>query len=145
MTVRGGRPGVTQRLVTFVVFCLLAGTLSVLLPQAAVATTVSDSFARANGALGSNWTTVSGAAAPQIVNDSLTVGTASALNSAYWSASTFGNDQFAQATMPDSSGTQYGPGIAVRLSSTKGYFLWYGNTPNTVSLWKMSSSTPGAR
>ena len=36
--------------------------------------------------------------------------------------------------MPDSSGTQYGPGIAVRLSSTKGYFLWYGNSPNTVSL-----------
>ena len=105
------------------------------------AATVSDSFARANGALGSNWTTVAGAAAPQIVNDSLTVGTASALNSAYWSANTFGNNQFAQATMPDSSGTQYGPGIAVRLSSTKGYFLWYGNTPNTVTLRKMSSST----
>ena len=83
----------------------------------------------------------SGAAAPQIVSDSLRVGTASALNSAYWSASTFGNDQFAQATMPDSSGTQYGPGIAVRLGSTKGYFLWYGNSPNTVSLWKMGSST----
>ena len=43
--------------------------------------------------------------------------------------------------MPDSSGTQYGPGIAVRLSSTKGYFLWYGNTPNTVTLRKMGSST----
>ena len=141
MAVRGGSQGASQRLVTFVVFCLLVGTLTVLLPQAAVATTVSDSFDRANGALGSNWTTVSGAAAPQIVSDSLTVGTASALNSAYWSASTFGNDQFAQATMPDSSGTQYGPGIAVRLSSTKGYFLWYGNSPNTVSLWKMGSST----
>ena len=107
----------------------------------AVATTVSDSFDRANGPLGANWTTVSGAAAPQIVNDSLPVGTASALNSAYWSASTFGDDQFAQASLPDSSGTSYGPGIAVRLSSTKGYFLWYGNSPNTVSLRKMSSST----
>ena len=75
------------------------------------------------------------------MNDSLTVGTASALNSAYWSASTFGDNQFAQASLPDSSGTSYGPGIAVRLSSTKGYFLWYGNSPNTVSLRKMSSST----
>jgi len=141
MAVRGGSQGASPCLVTFVVFCLLVGTLTVLLPQAALATTVSDSFDRANGALGSNWTTVSGTAAPQIVSDALRAGTASAANSAYWSASTFGNDQFAQATLPDSSGTQYGPGIAVRLSSTKGYFLWYGNSPNTVSLRKMSSSS----
>ena len=141
MAVRGGSQGASPCLVTFVVFSLLVGTLTVLLPQAASATTVSDSFDRANGALGSNWTTVSGTAAPQIVSDSLQVGTASAVNSAYWSASTFGNDQFAQASLPASSGTAYGPGIAVRLSSTKGYFLWYGNSPNTVSLWKMSSST----
>src|ERR1700734_1949867 len=141
MAVRGGSQGASPCLVTFVVFSLLVGTLTVLLPQAASATTVPDSFDRANGALGSNWTTVSGTAAPQIVSDSLQVGTASAVNSAYWSASTFGNDQFAQASLPASSGTAYGPGIAVRLSSTKGYFLWYGNSPNTVSLWKMSSST----
>ena len=81
----------------------------------AAALTASDNFYRANGGLGSSWTTVSGTAAPQIVSDILRVGTPSAVNSAYWSASTFGNDQFAQATMPDSSGTQYGPGIAVRL------------------------------
>ena len=107
----------------------------------AAALTVSDNFDRANGALGSSWTTVSGTAAPQIVSDTLQAGTASTPNSAYWSASTFGDDQFAQASLPDSSGTSYGPGIAVRLSSTKGYFLWYGNSPDTVSLWKMSSST----
>ena len=53
MAVRGGSQGASQRLVTFVVFCLLVGTLTVLLPQAAVATTVSDSFDRANGGLGS--------------------------------------------------------------------------------------------
>ena len=111
------------------------------LSNAALASTVSDNFDRADGALGSNWTTVSGTAAPRIVSDNLRAGTASALNSAYWSASTFGNDQFAQATLPDSSGTQYGPGIAVRLSSTKGYFLWYGNSPDTVSLWRMGSSS----
>jgi hypothetical protein len=110
-------------------------------PQAAFATSVSDNFSRANGALGSNWTTVAGTTSPRIVSNRLTVGTASTLNSAYWSASTFGSDQFAQATLPNSSATRYGPGIAVRLSSSRGYFLWYGSAANTVSLWRMDSST----
>ena len=100
-----------------------------------------DTFTRANGALGSNWTTVAGTAAPQIVSNTAQAGTASKVNSAYWSATTFGNDQFAQASMPNSSASQFGPGIAVRLSSSKGYFLWYGNTPNTVSLWRMDSAS----
>ena len=101
----------------------------------------SDNFDRADGALGSNWTTVSGTGAPKIVSNTLRVGTAGALSSAYWSASTFSSDQFAQASLPNSSGTQYGPGIAVRLSGSKGYFLWYGNSSNTVSLWRMDSSS----
>ena len=121
--------------------CLLAGPLPVLAPQQASAATVSDTFTRANGALGSNWTTVAGTAAPQIVSNTARPGTASKVNSAYWSATTFGNDQFAQATMPNSSASQFGPGIAVRLSSSKGYFLWYGNSPNTVSLWRMDSAS----
>ena len=128
-------------LVTLVVSCLLAGSVSVLVPQEASAATVSDNFNRANGPLGSNWTTVAGTAAPAIVSNTLRAGTASKVNSAYWSASTFGNDQFAQASLPNSSASQYGPGIAVRLSSSKGYFLWYGNSPNTVSLWRMDSAT----
>ena len=101
----------------------------------------SDNFDRADGALGSNWTTVSGTGAPKIVSNTLRVRTAGALSSAYWSASTFSSDQFAQASLPNSSGTQYGPGIAVRLSGSKGYFLWYGNSSNTVSLWRMDSSS----
>jgi hypothetical protein len=128
-------------LVPLVAFCLLAGTLSVLAPEHASAATVSDNFTRADGALGSNWTTVTGTKAPQIVSNTLRAGTASTLNSAYWSASTFGNDQFAQATLPGSSGSQWGPGLAVRLSSSKGYFLWYGNSANTVSIWRMDSAT----
>ena len=125
----------------FAVSCLFAGSLAVTLPQAASAATFSDNFDRADGGLGSNWTTATGTAAPAIVSNTLRPGTASKLNSAYWSASTFGNDQFAQASLPASSGTQVGPGIAVRLSSTKGYFLWYGNSSSTVSLWRMDSST----
>ncbi|HEX4254219.1 MAG TPA: alpha/beta hydrolase-fold protein [Streptosporangiaceae bacterium] len=135
----GRRAGV---LLASVMACaLLAGPLSVIFPQTADAATVADSFDRANGGLGSNWTTVAGTAAPQISGNTLHAGTASALNSAYWSASTFGADQFAQGTLPASSGGNYGPGLAVRLSSSKGYILWYGNATNTVSLWRMDSAS----
>jgi hypothetical protein len=63
------------------------------------------------------------------------------LNSAYWSADTFSGDQYAQASLPASSGRSFGPGIAVRLSGATGYVLWYGNSPNTVSIWRMDSSS----
>src|SRR6201995_6072401 len=126
-------------------YALLAGPLSVVFPQAADAATVSDSFDRANGGLGSNWTTVAGTAAPQISGNTLHAGTASSLNSAYWSASTFGADQFAQGTLPGSSGGNYGPGLSVRLSSSKGYILWYGNSANTVSLGRMDSGRSEGR
>ena len=128
-------------LASLVACCLLAGPLSVIFPQAADAATVSDSFDRANGGLGSNWTTTPGTAAPQISGNTLHAGTSGSLNSAYWSASTFGSDQFSQGMLPASSSGNYGPGLAVRLSGTKGYFLWYGNSGNTVSLWRMDSAS----
>lgn len=125
-----------------VVLILVLGALATpFLQQAANAAAVSDNFNRANGGLGSNWTTVAGTTAPKIVNKTVQPGTPGTLNSAYWSANTFGGDQFAQANLPNSSGSKYGPGIAVRLSSSKGYFLWYGNSPNTISIWRMDSAT----
>jgi len=111
------------------------------LQPSAHAATVSDNFNRANGGLGSNWSTVSGTTAPQITNNTAQPGSAGTLNSAFWSASTFGSDQYAAASFPNSSGTNYGPAIAVRLSSSKGYFLWYGNSASTVSIWRMDSSS----
>ena len=72
----------TVFLAGLVACCLLAGPLSVLVPQQASAATVSDTFTRANGALGSNWTTVAGTAAPQIVSNTARAGTASKVNSA---------------------------------------------------------------
>jgi hypothetical protein len=111
------------------------------LQRSAYAATVSDNFNRANGGLGANWTTVSGTSAPQVVNNTAQPGTPGTLNSAYWSANTFGGNQYAAASFPSSSGSNYGPAIAVRLSSSKGYMLWYGNTANTVSIWRMDSSS----
>jgi len=63
------------------------------------------------------------------------------LNSAYWSANTFGGNQYAAASFPNSSGSNYGPAIAVRLSNSTGYFLWYGKSADTVSIWRMDSSS----
>jgi len=121
---------------------LVLGLLALpILQSNAHAATISDNFNRANGGLGSNWTTVSGTTAPQIVNNTAQPGSAGTLNSAYWSANTFGSNQYAAASFPNSSGTNYGPAIAVRLSNSKGYFLWYGNSASTVSIWRMDSSS----
>jgi hypothetical protein len=121
---------------------LVTGLLTLpFLQPSAHAATISDNFNRANGGLGSNWTTVSGTTAPQIVNNTVQPGSAGTLNSAYWSANTFDGNQYAAASFPNSSGANYGPAIAVRLSNSKGYFLWYGNSDSTVSIWRMDSSS----
>jgi hypothetical protein len=52
-----------------------------------------------------------------------------------------GTSEACSRNLPNSSGSKYGPGIAVRLSNSKGYFLWYGNSPNTISIWRMDSAT----
>ena len=76
------------------VLLLVAGLLTLpLLVPSAHAATISDNFNRANGGLGSNWTTVTGTAAPQIVNNTAQPGSAGTLNSAYWSANTFGSNR----------------------------------------------------
>src|SRR6202012_5036724 len=124
--------------VLFLVLGLLAMPF---LQPSAHAATVSDNFNRANGGLGSNWTTVSGTPAPKIVNNTAQPGSPGTLSSAYWSANTFGSNQYASASFPNSSGTNYGPAIAVRLSNSKGYILWYGNSASTVSIWRMDSSS----
>ena len=140
---RGGSRSVLKRLCGFgSALLLVSGLLALpLLEQSAHAATISDNFNRANGGLGANWTTVSGTTAPQIVNNTAQPGAAGTLNSAYWSANTFGSNQYAAASFPNSSGTNYGPGVAVRLSGAKGYFLWYGNSASTVSIWRMDSSS----
>lgn len=125
--------------VATILICCVVGVS--LLPRLVSANTISDNFNRPDGSLGSNWTTVTGASAPAISGDQVTAGTNSTPNAAYWSADSFTNDQYAQAqfTTPEVSG-QYGPGVAVRLSASgHGYFLWYGNTDNTVTIFRMDS------
>lgn len=127
-----------QRIFTVVlIFCLISFHFFSF-PQKAFATTVSDDFNRTDGGLGSNWTTVAGTQNPAIVSSQLTVGADGLLHSAYWSANSFGSDQFAQAKLPSNPN---GPGIAVRLANSRGYILWKGNGANEVSLWRMDNSS----
>ena len=129
------------RIATSLLLLVLGLVTLPFLQRSADAATISDNFSRANGGLGANWATMSGAAAPQIVNNTAQPGSGGTLNSAYWSANTFGSNQFAAASFPNSSGSNFGPGVAVRLSSSKGYFLWYGNSASTVSIWRMDSAS----
>src|SRR5215469_1765025 len=125
---------VIQATLIFVVlsFCLLW-----LLPQKSFASSVSDNFNRADGGLGSNWTTMTGADAPQIVSHVLEPGTSGVANVAYWSANTFGSNQFVQATMPSVTGSEDGPAIGVRFSNSRGYFLFFNHASDTVSIFRM--------
>jgi hypothetical protein len=105
--------------------------------------TVSDNFTRADGGLGTNWTTMAGTLAPQIAGNLVVVPSAEqgALHSAFWSANTFSNDQFVQARFPNSSpNTYFGPGLLVRAANSRGYLLWYGNNDNQVTIWRMDDA-----
>lgn len=56
-----------------------------------------DNFTRANGGLGANWTTVTGASAPQIVGNLVEPAAVGGTNSeARWNADALGNDQYAE-------------------------------------------------
>src|SRR5882724_4217106 len=109
----------------------------------AVATDVSESFNRGNGGLGANWSTVTGTGDPQIIGNQVDVsaGESGQLHSAYWSAITFSTDQYAQAKLPNITAGCCGPGIAVRLADSRGYFLWWGNDGSNGTLWRMDSSS----
>ena len=56
-----------------------------------------DNFTRADGGLGTNWTTLTGAGAPAIVSDQVGGAAAGAYSIAYYSNASFPNDQYAYA------------------------------------------------
>ena len=125
------------------VYSIVLGSFFVFGASRASATTASDNFNRADGGLGANWTTVAGTVAPPIKGNKINLEDESAgLHSAYWSAVSFTSDQYAQATFPNTpNGTNFGPGIAVRLADSRGYLLWWGNSQNTMSIWRMDSAS----
>lgn len=126
------------KIVVLVIFYFVVCAIQ---PQKTLAVSVSDNFNRADGGLGNNWTTTTGNAAPQIVSNQMVTGTNGTANSAFWSADTFSDNQYAQATFPNILGGSDGPAVAVRMANSRGYFLWFNNSSTTVSIFRMDSAT----
>lgn len=78
----------------------------------------SDDFNRADGTLGANWTTVTGATAFGIVSNKAVPTNLSNDCAAVWNADTAPNDQFSQAVLTSTgSSAGNGPGVIVRGSA----------------------------
>jgi hypothetical protein len=101
-----------------------------------------DSFDRANGALGANWslgwatiagfTVVSNTAQLASVNDE-------GVN--YWSADTFGDNQYAQCVISTIGGAYVGAGPAVRYSASGGYHAAYDQDTGAIRISRRSGGS----
>lgn len=118
-----------------------------------------DNFNRANGGLGTNWTTRTDAnnVGSLVINGSKVVVNATSQDSvAYWSADSFANDQYSQFVFGGGAGHQASVGVAVRVSDSStlkyyefeassggfgsGIYYYDGTTWNTLT----STSDPVA-
>ena len=96
----------------------------------------SDTFSRADGALGSNWTaSTSGAQAQTMtISGGAAKGSATGGCGEYWSADTFGADQFSQVTLATvpTGGDWIGPAVRVSANSEEYVVIAY---PYGNELW----------
>ena len=88
--------------------------------------TLRDNFNRANGALGSNWSSSGGAAAYTIVSNTAASSNAQVEEAVWWNATTFAADHFAEVTITTVSSNAF-IGPAVRVSSGGNYYGFYGD------------------
>lgn len=78
-------------------------------------TIASDDFNRADGGLGSNWTTIATTTAPAIVSNTIHDQGAAASSGAFWNANFFPSDQWAQITMVTQEASAGSQGVALRV------------------------------
>lgn len=88
--------------------------------------TLRDDFNRANGALGSNWSSSDGNAAYTIVSNTAASSNAQAEEAVWWNPISFNANQFAQATITTVSSNAF-IGPAVRVSAGGNYYGFYGD------------------
>ena len=100
------------------------------------ATSASDSFARANGSLGPNWTDIQDGGLA--ISSGAVVGTTSQNSGDMWTANAFSSDQFSQVTLTATqlSGSQW-VGAAVRMQSNGltgyvGLYFWNSGNPELM-------------
>jgi len=88
--------------------------------------TLRDNFNRANGALGSNWSSSGGAAAYTIVSNAAASSNVQEEEAVWWNATTFAANHFAEVTITTVSSNAF-IGPAVRVSSGGNYYGFYGD------------------
>ncbi|MGC1483345.1 MAG: hypothetical protein WA789_06085 [Candidatus Acidiferrum sp.] len=91
-----------------------------------------ENAARANGAIGSNWTIEQNGV--NIASNQIQ-GTATGSNSAFWNANAFSNLQFAQATVTALNGTTDFPGVSVLASGTASNSTYYDCLEDTTNIF----------
>jgi hypothetical protein len=91
-----------------------------------------DNATRANGAIGSNWTVEQNGL--NIASNQIQ-GTSTGANSAFWTASTFSNSQFAQATITALNGTTDFPGVSVLASGTGSNSTYYACLEDSTNIY----------
>lgn len=90
---------------------------------------VTDDFNRAGPTLGSNWTTLTSTSAINITGSDDAIGTANDADSgAYWSANTFEDDQFSQATIAVADDDGCGCLVRVQTGAETMYMLYTNDT-----------------
>ena len=92
-----------------------------------------DNAARANGAIGANWTVTNNGIN---ISSNNFVGTVGATNDvAYWSANLFSPSQFSEVTLTALNGTSDFPGVAVLLSGSGASTQGYNCIENTTNIF----------
>lgn len=90
--------------------------------------TLRDSFTRADGALGSNWTSCGGNAGYTVIGNAAAPSSAQVEEAVFWNPISFANDQFAEATITTVASNAF-IGVAVRCSTGSGgsYYGFYAD------------------
>lgn len=104
-------------------------------------TDVTDNFNRANGALGSNWSTGPSFSAPTIVSNAAKGPGGGAWGIAYWNSAvnTFSNDQHAVVTA--TAVVYVGAVVRHQASTSSGYICFAQVGSNSVFIYRMDSGT----
>ncbi len=115
-----------------------AATLATLTQSAAgtvvapPASTVTDSFARANvNPIAGNWTTFFGLSPCQIIDNNLAGTADSTSNTVYWNANSFNANQFAECTFSNLTDS----GVCCRMDTVAGTFYWLGVYADHIALF----------
>lgn len=142
--------------ISLLVILFLGLLLFSLVPQKTFAASASDSFNRANGSLGSNWTNASDAALT-IKSDTVAGTLATGSSGDYWTASSFTSNQYSQIqiTSTQLTGGQWiGPSVRVQNNGLNGYvgvYFYNNNNPKLevfkrsgINSWTLLGSTNSA-